>query len=551
MRIAEAAGRTLAALGIERVFGVVGSGNFRLTESLTRHGAQFVAARHEGGAATMADIHARLTGRVTALSVHQGPGLTNALTGITEAAKSRTPLLVLTGDTPAWQKTSNFWIDQEAVVRALGAEAITLTSAATALTEITRAYWRAQHDRRTVVVNLPLDIQELEEPGGPNVSALLEVANPRIERPAGNEHAVNSLVEALANARRPLFVAGRGARHASEELRRLGEQSGALLATSAVARGLFNGDPWNVDVMGGFASPAAADLIAAADLVVAWGASLNRWTTRDDTLIDPGATVIHVDDDVSAIGIHRGVDLAIIGDARTVAQQVSEVMRTSDHLATGYRTAEVKSSVAASVGWKNVPFDDESGPDSIDPRKLTLAIDELLPSERVVVPDSGNFCGYPSMFLSVPDNDGFCLSYAFMSVGLGLAGTIGAALARPDRVAVAGVGDGGFLMSLSELETAVRLQLPIVVLIYNDHAYGAEVHHFAGSGTDLSSVEFPPTDLAAIARGIGCEAITVRNLGDLSGLQAWLARDRTVPLVIDAKISSFPGWFLAHAIPHN
>ncbi|MBZ3900355.1 thiamine pyrophosphate-binding protein [Streptomyces griseiscabiei] len=546
MKVAEAVGRELAGLGVSHVFGVVGSGNFHVTESLIRHGARFVAARHEGGAATMADIHARLTGRVAALSLHQGPGLTNALTGITEAAKSRTPLLVLAGDTPAWQRTSNFWIDQEAVIRALGAEVVTLTSPVTAVSEVARAYWQAAHERRTIVVNLPLDVQEREVPDGVPVSPL-----PELEAPAASAAAVDRLSQALMNARRPVFVAGRGARHASGPLRRLAEQSGALLATSAVARGLFAGDPWSVDVMGGFASPAAAALIADADLIVAWGASLNRWTTRDGTLVGSAATIVHVDDDPGAIGRHRPVHLGIVADVAAVALQVGDALDRADHAVTGYRTTEVHETIATRVGWRNVPYEDQGDADCVDPRTLSFALDDILPRERVVVPDSGNFCGYPSMFLSVPDNDGFCMSFAFMSVGLGLSGSIGAALARPDRLAVAGVGDGGFLMGLSELETAVRLRLPLVVLVYNDSAYGAEVHHFADGGFDLSAVVFPQTDLAAIARGVGCEAITVRGVDDLGGVKAWLDGPRAAPLVIDAKIASFPCWFLADAIHHE
>ena len=121
--VAELVGRTIAELGVGHAFGVVGSGNFHVTNALAGRGARFVAARHEGGAATMADAYARVSGKVGVLSVHQGPGLTNALTGITEAAKSRTPLLVLAADVGATAVRSNFRIDQAALVEAVGAVA--------------------------------------------------------------------------------------------------------------------------------------------------------------------------------------------------------------------------------------------------------------------------------------------------------------------------------------------------------------------------------------------------------------------------------------------
>ena len=141
--------------------------------------------------------------------------------------------------------------------------------------------------------------------------------------------------------------------------------------------------------------------------------------------------------------------------------------------------------------WRDVAYTDESDGERIDPRTLSIALDDLLPAERTVAVDSGNFMGYPSMYLSVPDEAGFCFTQAFQSIGLGLATAIGAAIARPDRLAVAALGDGGALMGVSELETVARLGLPMVVVVYDDEAYGAEVHHFGPDGDPLDIVRFP------------------------------------------------------------
>ena len=143
--------------------------------------------------------------------------------------------------------------------------------------------------------------------------------------------------------------------------------------------------------------------------------------------------------------------------------------------------------------------------------------------------DSGNFMGYPSMYLSVPDEWGFCFTQAFQSIGLGLATAIGAALARPDRLPVAALGDGGGLMAAAELETVVRIGLPMVVVVYNDEAYGAEVHHFGPHGHNLDIVRFPPTDIASIARGFGFEALTVRDVIDLDPVGRWVKGQGTNP----------------------
>ncbi len=149
--------------------------------------------------------------------------------------------------------------------------------------------------------------------------------------------------------------------------------------------------------------------------------------------------------------------------------------------------------------------------------------------------------GYPSMYLSVPDEWGFCFTQAFQSIGLGLATAIGAALAQPHRLPVAALGDGGGLMGVAELDTVVRLGLPMVVIVYNDDAYGAEIHHFGPHGHRLDTVEFPPTDIAAIARGFGFDAVTVRTRADLAPVAQWVDGDRSAPLLIDAKITRVGG----------
>jgi len=560
MRVAEAVGRGLAGLGVNTVFGVVGSGNFHVTNALVAGGARFVAARHEAGATVMADAWARTCGAPGVVTVHQGPGLTNAMTGIAEAAKSRTPLLVLAAEAP--EIRSNFHVDVAGLAAAVGAVPMRVYSPASALADAHRAYATAL-GRRTVVLALPLNVQSAAcEPGPvPTLRRTYPVA------PA--DEAVTALAEVLRGARRPVFIAGRGARGRAAELERLADACGALLATSAVTKGLFHGSPWNLDVSGGFATPLAAELIGGADVIVGWGCSLNMWTMRHGKLISPQATLVQVDDDPSAIGAHRPVHLGVPGDVAETARAAADALagqgrreeagrdsRSVPYLerdggspaTAGYRSADVRARIAGQGRWRDVAFKDESDGATIDPRVLSIALDDLLPAERTVAVDSGNFMGYPSMFLSVPDEAGFCFTQAFQSIGLGLATAIGAAIARPDRLAVAALGDGGALMGVSELETVARLGLPMVVIVYDDEAYGAEVHHFGPDGDPLDVVRFPPADIAAIGRGFGLEGITVRDAADLAPVRGWVDGPRTRPLLIDAKVTSAHGsWWLEEA----
>jgi thiamine pyrophosphate-dependent acetolactate synthase large subunit-like protein len=402
-----------------------------------------------------------------------------------------------------------------------------------------RAWRTARNGRRTVVLNLPLDVQAL------TVDSVGDT--PTVERRVPlrpGEEAVTRLVAALTSAQRPVFVAGRGARGYSAVLRELGERVGAVMATSAVAKGLFEGDPFDVGISGGFSSPLAAELITDADVLVAWGCSLTMWTMRHGRLIGSDTTVIQIDSDEDALGVNRPVDVGVVGDVGETARCLLADLPQS----AGYRSPELAARIAAEARWIDVETEDLSTAATIDPRVLSRELDRRLPRERTLAVDSGNFMGYPSAYLSVPDEAGFCFTQAFQSIGLGLPTAIGAATARPDRLPVLGTGDGGLLMVAAELDTLVRSGIAMLVVVYNDAAYGAEVHHFGPDGADLSTVTFPDTDIAAIAAGYGLQAATVRTVADLDILDRWLAGPRTASLLLDAKVSNDGGsWWLTDA----
>jgi len=533
--VADAVGATVASMGVSDAFGVIGSGNLVVTNALTRGGARFHHARHESGAVCMADGYARVTGRIGVCSVHQGPGLTNTLTGLTEAAKSRTPLLVLAGETPAAALTSNFRIDQHDLVESVGAIADRVFGPGTAADDAQRAYQRAITERRPVVLMLPIDIQ-------PQPAASAEPSTPPlppIAPPEPNERAIQQLADALARAEEPAIIAGRGAvlADARHDLEALGALTGAILATSAPANGLFNGLPYALGISGGFASPFAAELLPRADFVLVVGASVNHWTTKHGALINPSATVAQIDIEARAIGRNRPADLAVIADARATARRLTTALEQRSHANTGFRTPELAHQIATRR-WHHEPFEDASTDEWIDPRTLTIALANRLPQDRSVAVDSGHFLGYPSMYLDVPDARSWVFPNGFQAVGLGLGNAIGAAIARPDRPAVAAVGDGGAFMALAEIETAARLKLGnLLVVIYDDAAYGAEVHHFEPMGHDVSLVRFPDANLAEIARAAGARAKTVRTTDDLDAIDDWLGEQSGHPLVLDAKVN--------------
>ena len=529
--VADVVGETVAKQGVKAAFGVVGSGNLVVTNAMCRNGVQFHHARHEMSALCMADGYARVSGEVGVCSVHQGPGLTNTMTGLAEAAKSRTPVLVLAGETPAAALTSNFRIDQHDLVESVGAIADRLHSAKTAADDAARAYQRAIIERRPVVLMMPIDIQ-------PQAAGQTEPSRPPLPplpRPAPDPEAVREAADLLQTARRPAIIAGRGAvlSDAGPDLERLADRIGAVLATSAPANGLFAGLPFALGISGGFASPFAAEILLQADLVLVFGASVNHWTTKHGALINPGAKVIQVDVDPRAIGRNRPADVALIGDVASAANALNDAL--PNHQNTGFRTPELEAEIAANT-WRDDPYEDASTDEWIDPRTVSIALNDLLPRHKAVAVDSGHFLGYPSMYLTVPDARAWVFPNGFQAVGLGLGNAIGAAIAQPDRLTVAAIGDGGAFMALPELETAARLKLTLLVVIYDDAAYGAEVHHFGPMGHDVSCVRFPDADLAAMARAAGAKAATVRRTDDLEIVEEWLLNPHG-PLVLDVKVN--------------
>jgi thiamine pyrophosphate-dependent acetolactate synthase large subunit-like protein len=532
--VAAVLARDLAALGARRCFGLLGTANFKISHGLVEAGVELISARHEGNAASMADAYAKATGELTLVSVHSGPGLTNAITGIGEAAKSRTPLLVLAGDVPTGNVKSNFYFEQAELVRSVGAVSERTHTAQSARSDLLRAVTRALRDRQTVVLSLPLDVQDAKL-NGTNASIELTPMPGRLQP---DPRDVRRLADAVAHAKRPLILAGRGAvlSDAEEPLIALADRLGALLATSVCGHGLFADNPWSLGICGGFSSPAADELIAESDFILGFGVSFTQWTTKKGKLIAPSANIAQIDIEAPRLGYQRPVQHAVLGDAKATAEALLAELGRPASAKSGRRDDRTRERIRSGDNHHS-SYSDESSALYIDPRTLSKAVDDILPKDRAVASDSGHFCGWVPRYLRVPNPKASCLSHSFQSVGLGLASAIGLAIANPGKLAVLGAGDGGFMMSIADLETAIRLGLRMCILIYNDSSYAAEVHYFRRQGYSIDLVQFPETDFAAIARGYGARAATVRTLADLNPVRIWVGEGAPGVFLIDAKIN--------------
>ncbi|HKZ15637.1 MAG TPA: thiamine pyrophosphate-binding protein [Solirubrobacterales bacterium] len=518
-------------------FGLMGAGTIRLTHHLTHdHGVTYHAARHEAGAIGAADGYARVTRRTGVSLITWGPALTNTATALTVALRAKSSLVLVAGDASGVPTERNLFaagtqgFDQRPFLDVLGVPVVRARSR-TASRDVARAFVLAREERSPVALLLPME-NEL----APAVNAPEPESRPAPTPIPLDEEALGPAAAALRAAERPIVLAGGGAirAEARDAIIQLADAVGALLATTLRSKDLFADHPYNLGVAGGFSPDLTAGLFARADCVVAFGASLNHFTTKRRQLF-AGATVIHCDVDPEAIIRHGAPSIPLRGDAGEVASQLKKAIGPG--LENASFREEALAAGLAKDSWKP-PFKDLSSPGALDPRAVCDRLDIVLPRERTVVTDSGAVNEFPASYLSVPDPEALLwLLGDFGAIGTGIAPAIGAAVGRPDRLTVFLSGDGGLIMAIQELDLAVRERLPLLVVCLNDRAYGSEFHHMRDDGLpEVPGARFETPDLAEVARAFGCHGERIESLDQLDSLPERLASlDR--PLLLDVMMT--------------
>lgn len=525
--------RTLAA-HVDHVFGVMGNGNAWFLDAIERDtDAAFVAVRHEVGGVVAADAHFRASGRIAAATATYGAGFTNTLTGLAEAVQAGVPLVLVVGDEPT-SGPRPWGVDQIALASAVGARTYTVGRTDAAATTVI-AIEHALAYRVPTVLAIPYDVATFDAGDVPELPPL---RLPESVAPAGEfaEHTIADVAARLAHAERPLIIAGRGAwlAGAGSALGALAEATGALTATTALGRGVFPDARYDLGVAGGFGADGAMSLVGEADVAVVFGASLNQFTMRFGELFAPGTHVVQVDTAPAATHPHVGAYLR--GDARLVAEALGERVRRIGAPASGWRErVDVVASVAHDPGT-GVADDGR-----LDPRTVAARLADLLPEDRVVVSDGGHFIGWANMYWPVASPERMVMvGTAFQSIGLGFPSVAGAAAARPDAAIVLTTGDGGGLMALADLETAVRTAGGRgIAVVWNDAVYGAEVHVYGEQGVAQAPMRVGEVDFAGLAAAVGAEAVVVREIADLDRIAAWAAEpiESRRFLLLDCRVS--------------
>ncbi len=526
----------LKTMGVEAVFGLMSDDTALFATSLDTVGVRFYGARHENAAIAMADGYAYATGRLGVAVIGRGPALANGLHSAVYASRTGSPVLIIYGEAATIGAPNGLGPDYKAldgvgVLSAAGLRTFTATSpdgARQTLADAAAASLRGN----TVSLHLPTNVQlaEIERPTVP-----LALKRPDWQPLPPTEASISAAAAVLDKARRPLIVAGLGAHKAGARnaMEALAERIGALIVTTARGKDLFKGNPRNLGIIGSFSHSIARRMADQADCVIAFGAGLNFLTTSFGTSL-PKVPLIQVDTVRANIGRWFNADVAVVGDARLAAERLAAACPARHATEKSFHDAETSALIAAFSPEQD--FQPANTARTLDMRVLAMELEKLLPADRNLVVDGGNFLGVVP-YLSVPDPGHFKMIGDFASIGLAFGAALGMAKARPEKPTVMVIGDGGFLMTMGELETVVREDLPLVVIVMNDCAYGAELHFLKLRQHPVAKSVFPDVDFAPIAAGFGFEAETIRTLEDLARIAPKL-RDPQGPIFLDCKLNA-------------
>jgi thiamine pyrophosphate-dependent acetolactate synthase large subunit-like protein len=517
------------APSVSHAFGVMGNGNAHFIDALSNTPVPYTAVRHEVAAVAAADAFYRASGSLALATTTYGAGFTNTITALAESVQAGIPLVLFVGDAPT--TGARPWdIDQRTLAASVGARTFTVSETDAGSVAIAAVNY-ALTQRTPVVLALPYDLTTAAS-GEDDKLPPIELPAPR--EPESDEIAMAA--RALASARRPVIVAGRGAwlAHAGTPLSELADRLGALTATTALARSLFERPEFDLGTVGGFGQNAAMELLGEADVILVAGAGLNQFSTRFGTLFGPDATVIRIDDRDPAA--HPLVSIPVRGDVALATEALLAAVPPLALQTDGWRrrmTTDVSRFRVRDVG---VGVCDDG---RLDPRDVALRLADVLPEDRVTVTDGGHFLGWSNTYWSASaPNRSLMVGTAFQTIGLGFGSAVGAAAALPDSTLVVSTGDGGGLMALADLDSVIRTAKRGVIVVWNDAAYGAEIHMYGRMGLGTQPMLIDEADFAGIARSLGGRGDVIRSLNDFAAFERWLESGENGVYLLDCRISS-------------
>ncbi|MCX6544520.1 MAG: thiamine pyrophosphate-binding protein [Acidobacteria bacterium] len=544
----------LERIGVEVIFGLCGHTIIALLHALSQSKIKFIGTRHEQLAAHAAEGYARATGKVGVMLCHLGPGLTNAVTGVANAALDSTPMVVIAGDVPshyfgrhAHQEVQMHADgDQSQIYRPFCKRVYRVDRPQDLPRIIERAFHLAQTGRKgPVLVDVPMDVFSADLPVGAFNKAPAPMTRPMIDADT-----TAGIVDALANAARPVLYAGGGvlSSRATAELATLAEALEIPVAHSLMGKGCLPHDhPFLMGMTGYWGTPLSNEKCRTADLIVAIGTRFGEcnsssWYT-DYTFQMPPTRLIHIDADPAEIGRNYPTELGVVADAKLALTALAKAAKGQTHKDRGSLRTEIAKARAEYVARFAAQWESDQFP--MRPERILSELRKALPEDGIIVTDVGwNKNGLAQQFpISIPGT--FITTSGLATMGFGPAAALGVKCALPNRPVVALTGDGGFGANPSVIATAMEANIPVVWLVMDNAQFGVIAGLEKGQYDTtfgcvfLRNDESYRVDWAQVAKGYGAEGMYLQSADELGpALKKALASG--LPTVIQAPMENVP-----------
>ncbi len=501
--------RCLEAHGVKYIFGVPGEENADFMMALEDSPIEFILCRHEQGAAFMADLHGRLTGRVACCLGTLGPGATNLVTGVADGNMDRAPMLVITGQGSSTRlhKESHQNMDVVALFEPITKWAHSIIHPENIPEMVHKAIRLAEEEKPGAVhIELPEDIAKMEVKGTPFIPE-------KVRRPVPADKIIDQVEALIRAAKRPIILAGNGCirKRASKQLLRFVDATGIGVVSTFMGKGCIPRDHECYLFTAGLQAKDLPDCaLDAADLVIAIGYDLveyhpSLWNSS------PTKKIIHIDFEQAEVDNHYRCTKEVVGDLAHTLWMLNERIAPGE---LNFRSAENKSLRNQMIADLEAHKDDTGGP-KVRPQKIIWDAREVLGPEDILISDVGAHKMWIARYYHCDEPNTCIISNGFCTMGIALPGAIGAKIVHPEKKVLAMCGDGGFMMNVQEMETAARLGINIVVCVWVDQKYGLiewKQDNSYGKHTDLN---FTNPDFAKLAELFGWEGINVDKAEDL------------------------------------
>jgi acetolactate synthase I/II/III large subunit len=532
MKVYERMAHAFKAEGTTATFGMMGDGNMYWIYALDRLGIKIHEVRHEGAGLGMADGFARTTHTPGVATATCGPGVTQLATALVTASRAGSPLVAFCGEAPSTDEEYAQYLNQPRFAAACESGYVQLLSPDLADEAVRKAFYLAKLENRPIMLSCPMDIQQKnfpddDEPYKPSSEYYTRGAvHP-------DAKALERAVDIVANAKKPVIIVGRGAQWAGagQAALKLGDRIGALIMTTLLTKTFLNESEWHGGISGVYGSRTAMHLCHEADCVIGVGASLNRHTLENGYMY-PNARYVHIDSKAHLMmGGARFADVYVQSDAKIGVEELEKALAARGFKGTGYRTPDVKAKLV-NHNADRTEFQIEPG--TVDPREACIVMDQIVPPEIGLLSGSGMTSAFASMLMT--RRRGLVQGgHFFGCIGQMLPAAMGAVVAT-GKPAMLLDGDASVMMHLAEFETAVRYELPLLVVVMNNEALGAEYYKLDAHKMETRGSEIKTPDLGKVAvsfGGRGKKATTIDELS--SAVKEFVAKPG--PMMVDLRIS--------------